>query len=224
MKPDWLGFRTFKREDGFSIIELVIAIGILALVVGLAIPNFRDTLINLRVRSTTESLLGALQLSRSESIRTNGIVIFQLMSSLENSCVVDTNGKFWVASLCPAEGACGSTADRNQQRPMAGCAGDALILAKGPLEGGESAEITLANGVACFSGLGRINPAGTNCPAGSLDPLASGGSVSMLVKSKDYVCKHEGGDIRCLQINIGPGGESRMCDPAVADSNDPRKC
>ena len=215
---------TLKREAGFSIIELVIAIGILALVVGLGVPNFRDMLTNLRVRSTAESLLGALQLSRSEGIRTNGIVIFQLMSSLENSCVVDTNGKFWVASLCPAEGACGSTADRNQQRPIAGCAGDALILAKGPLEGSEITEITLSNGVVCFSGLGRINPAGTNCPAGSMDPLTSGGAVSMLVKNTDNVCTHEGGDVRCLQIDIGPGGESRMCDPAVSDSNDPRKC
>jgi type IV fimbrial biogenesis protein FimT len=38
-------------------------------------------------------------------------------------------------------------------------------------------------------------------------------------------CEHvDGGSMRCLRIDISVGGEARMCDPAVADATDPRKC
>ena len=38
-------------------------------------------------------------------------------------------------------------------------------------------------------------------------------------------CEHvDGGNMRCLRIDISLGGEARMCDPAVTDATDPRKC
>jgi hypothetical protein len=30
--------------------------------------------------------------------------------------------------------------------------------------------------------------------------------------------------MRCLQINVSASGSVRMCDPAVTDATDPRKC
>jgi type IV fimbrial biogenesis protein FimT len=41
------------------------------------------------------------------------------------------------------------------------------------------------------------------------------------------LCKANGGDMRCLQIVVTPGGRVRMCDPsvdAVANPNDTRAC
>jgi type IV fimbrial biogenesis protein FimT len=70
-------------------------------------------------------------------------------------------------------------------------------------------------GTVHFNGLGRVSS-----PGGALNMTQlsisnpSGGS-----------CEHvDGGDMRCLRIDISIGGEARMCDPAVTDATDPRKC
>jgi type IV fimbrial biogenesis protein FimT len=37
-------------------------------------------------------------------------------------------------------------------------------------------------------------------------------------------CKAAGGAMRCLNILVSPGGQIRMCDPAVSAAGDTRKC
>lgn len=226
MKPRLLPKTQRHRSAsrGMTLIELVVAFAVMALLIGLGMPSLADWMQNVRVRGTAESLSGVLQMARSEAVRTNGTVIFQVTTSIENDCAVSPDGTSWVISLCPAEGACGAEPDRNQLRPAGGCAGGPMILAKGNFEGGESAQITMDNGMICYSGLGRINPAAGNCPAGSLDPAASGGTAIIDIVSTRGDCVDAGGTMRCLRINIGPGGESRLCDPAVTDATDPRIC
>lgn len=202
----------------------MVGIVVMALLISLGMPSMIEWMQNVRVRSAAEGLSGALQLARSEAVRSNGTIIFQLMSSLDNGCVADTSGKNWVVSMCPAQGACGNTPNRNQERPTAGCTGEPLVLAKGALEGSDGAEISIPNGVICYSGLGRINPTASDCPAGTLDPATSGGSVAVDITSTQGACTSSGGDVRCLRITIAPGGETRMCDPAVTSGDDPRKC
>lgn len=212
------------RQRGFSIIELVIGLAIIGLVMAMGLPTLADWLRNVQVRGTAEALTSALQLARTEAIRGNTTVLFQLTSSLDNSCAVQTDGTSWVISLCPVGGKCGESVDRAAVRPTAGCEATALILAKGTLEGSKASSLAIANGTACFSGMGRINPLASNCPAATLDPAASGGSVSVEIVGKQGDCVADGGDVRCLRVNIGTGGQIRMCDPAVSSSDDPRKC
>jgi type IV fimbrial biogenesis protein FimT len=209
-----------------SLIELLVALAVMALLIGMGMPAMTDWMQNVRVRSTAEALSSALQLARSEAVRTNGTVIFQVTTSIGNDCAVSTSGSSWVISLCPAEGACGAAPNRNQLRPADGCAGtaDPMILAKGNFEGSTGAELNMDNSMICYSGLGRINPAAGNCPADTLDPAASGGTAIIDITSTQGVCVDAGGEMRCLRINIAPGGESRLCDPAVTDANDPRIC
>ena len=65
-----------QRQNGFTLIELLIVIGIIAVLAGIVAPNFRDIILNGRITSATNGLLGFLQLARSEAVtrRVNIIV------------------------------------------------------------------------------------------------------------------------------------------------------
>lgn len=209
------------RARGFTLIEVAISLAILGLLIAMGLPGFVDWIRNTQVRATGEGLTAALQTARGEAIRGNTTVLFQLTDSLDDSCSTSSTGRFWVISLCPVAGKCGEAPQRDAARPDAGCDDDALILTKGTIEGGQGSQLSIGNGTICFSGLGRVNPLAGNCPAGSLNPA---GNVSIAITSTAGSCAKDGGDVRCLQVDIATGGQIRMCDPKVSDADDPRKC
>ena len=57
------------RQRGFTLIELVIAIVIVAILVLLALPSFRETAIRNNVTSLNNNLLHALNVARAEAVR-----------------------------------------------------------------------------------------------------------------------------------------------------------
>lgn len=58
-----------RRVSGFSIIELMITIAIVAILVALAFPSFEGSLRSNRVASTTNEMLASLSLARMEALR-----------------------------------------------------------------------------------------------------------------------------------------------------------
>lgn len=62
---------------GFTLIELMIAIAVLAFVLLIAYPTFVTLLANLRVRAVADSVLSGLQQARSEALRRNMAVTFR---------------------------------------------------------------------------------------------------------------------------------------------------
>lgn len=69
-----------RRSKGFSLIELIIAVALLALVLVLGIPTFSGVLASMRVRSVAEGMLGGIQMARTEAMRRNQPVTFSLDS------------------------------------------------------------------------------------------------------------------------------------------------
>jgi type IV fimbrial biogenesis protein FimT len=59
---------------GFTLIELVVSITVLAIIVGLALPSFRAFVANQRIRNASFDLMAALTLARSEAI-TRGVPV-----------------------------------------------------------------------------------------------------------------------------------------------------
>lgn len=66
-----------RRQSGFSLIEAVIALAIVAVAATLAAPEFNKLVSNRRVSSAADDLYAALFYARSEAIQRNQNVVIQ---------------------------------------------------------------------------------------------------------------------------------------------------
>jgi type IV fimbrial biogenesis protein FimT len=66
------------HQSGMSLIELMVALVIVAILFGLAMPTFRTWIQNTQVRTATESIQNGLQLARTEAVRLNADVLFAM--------------------------------------------------------------------------------------------------------------------------------------------------
>jgi type IV fimbrial biogenesis protein FimT len=67
-----------RRQTGVTIIELLIAIVLLSLLVGIGVPTFRSWIQNSQIRTGADAVIGGIQLARAEAIRRNKPVEFIL--------------------------------------------------------------------------------------------------------------------------------------------------
>lgn len=199
---------TLRAHAGMSLIELLIGLVIFGLLMMIGLPNMAIWLNNSQIRSTGETMLAGLQLARTEAVKRNQVVRFQMVSDLTSGCVISTGGKSWVVSLDDPAGACDAAPhDVNAPRVIQSRSGDEGTP-RTVLVGTPAATVH-------FNGLGRVTSPGG---AANLSQILISNPVG-------GTCEHvDGGAMRCLRINISVGGEARMCDPAVTDATDPRIC
>ena len=58
-----------ERQTGFTLVELMITIAVLAILLGLALPSFQGSLRSNRVATTSNEVLASMSLARTEAIR-----------------------------------------------------------------------------------------------------------------------------------------------------------
>ncbi|QDI03104.1 prepilin-type N-terminal cleavage/methylation domain-containing protein [Xanthomonas cerealis pv. cerealis] len=61
-----------SRLRGFTLVELMVTVAVLAIIMALAFPSFTMLIRSNRLTSTANELVAALQVSRSEAVRLNG--------------------------------------------------------------------------------------------------------------------------------------------------------
>jgi type IV fimbrial biogenesis protein FimT len=205
LKP---GLRAMR---GFTLVELMLALGILGILIMLALPSLASWIQNTQLRTAAEGMHAGLTLARAEALRRNAVVRFQIVDTLTSSCGFSATGTNWVISLADATAAC-EVDPSETTAPQ-------IIQKRSGNEGSSSAQITTTGGnTVQFNGLGRVLQASGTVPAPltRIDITNPGGGD----------CKTASGNepMRCLRITVTSGGQVRMCDPAVDDNTDPRFC
>lgn len=203
------------NQYGVSLLELMIAIAIGSILLMLGIPSFQSWIQNTQVRTAAESILNGLQIARTEAVRSN------------------TNVRF---NLTDASGMVAWTVCLSDPAPPATCPTNDVVQSRAGNEGGTNARVGISTtaypssspvpssyfndpGVAAglpagvaFDGLGRI-------PAKEPNGTPNTDDITLI-----SVTNAQSATARRMVIVIRTGGQIRMCDPAVSLASNPQGC
>src|SRR5690606_14778958 len=70
MQTDRTAAPRSRPVTGFTVIELIITVAVLAILIAVATPSFRELSLNNRTTSATNNLLADLALARNEAVKT----------------------------------------------------------------------------------------------------------------------------------------------------------
>jgi type IV fimbrial biogenesis protein FimT len=73
--------RAVQRNRGFTLIELMIVVGMVALLVAIASPSFNDATRSNRLDAAVLELKAAINLARSEAVKRSGFVLVEPITS-----------------------------------------------------------------------------------------------------------------------------------------------
>ncbi len=175
------------KQTGFTMIELVITVAVVAVIATFAIPGYQQMVENSKIRTVAESILTGLQLARAEAVKRNENVQVEFAAG---------NAAGWTVCLQPTPaGACASTIRSRPQQE--GSAGNVTVV-----DGG-------AGGPYVFNSLGQlVSPAGPVTI--TIDNAAMAAADSRQLEVRIAV----GGSVRSCDPNLAAGGtDPRRCTP-----------
>jgi type IV fimbrial biogenesis protein FimT len=90
--PHQIRIRQFQIKvfSGFTLVELMVSLAIVAVMMGLAVPSYRYAINSSRISSDSDNLLIALQLARTEAIR-RGLSVSVCSSNANGSACSGSN-------------------------------------------------------------------------------------------------------------------------------------
>lgn len=199
------------KSRGFSLIELMVVMAIMAVLLGLISPSLMDWMVNLRIRNATDALMSGLQQARQEAVRRNQSVGFWLVtnvsgdpSSVDDSCTLSGASGSWVVSVRDPASHCGSTPSTTTA-PM--------IVSVHPIG----------------DGVRGVSVAAVQTDGSTAATHVQFNGVGSVTNAADYIARIDvssssnSSRYRSLRVEITGSGAFRMCDPAVA-SSDARAC
>lgn len=198
-----------RYVQGFNLVEVMVVIAILAILLGLGVSGYGTYVANQKIRSAAEVFKTTLIMARAEAVKLNQRVE-----------ILRTNAVPVAANVESAT----SAADGVNLMVRAGAAGAFAFVE------------------------GRLGAEGTGAAAGVTPSVQATGpstltfdSFGMVVASTpafvtterfvdfDFsnpnagACVADGGQVRCLRVRLSRGGQARLCDPSVPNT-DTRFC
>lgn len=192
-----------RLAPGFTLIELVVVIAVLALLTMAAAPAIGSWMANARVRSTAEALQNSLRLAQQEALRRNRRTVFALTAASPDwNAVPDADAVNWYVRAQPLQGS-SETASRE------------LSLVTSHQTGSQTGILLNGPPLLCFNAMGQLigvaaadTGLGKACDTGN--PVA-------------YTVSHARADRR-LKVLVYLGGRVRMCDAAKNEATAPDGC
>lgn len=84
-----------KRQTGFTLIELMVALSVLAILLTTGVPNIRSTIENNRLTAVTNNLVASLNIARSEAVK-QGLNSTICTSNDQSSCTASAWTSGWL--------------------------------------------------------------------------------------------------------------------------------
>lgn len=208
---------------GVTLIELAVVLTIAAILMMQAAPRFSAWMLNVQIRTATESIQNGLQLARSEAIRRNRSVMFWLTSTgfpatnpqtgdwlvgCSGGAILMQNGNGTqpeTAGDCPGSHTTGGTAASYNWIQIQAAAGQQTTTAQITAVDGNG---NAANNVT-FNSLGQV----------TANADGSNSIVQIDVTNANLAANL----VRPLRVTVS-GGDIRMCDPNLSLASDPRGC
>lgn len=197
------------KQNGVTLIELMIGIAIVSLLMVIGAPSFGLWIQNTQTRTAAESIQNGLQIARTEAVRRNMNVRFSLTDA--SGTVAWTVDCVNVTADCPA----GIQSRSGGEGGVNARAGVSVAALPSPIPVGHfntalAAGTGLPAGVT-FDGMGRV-------PTFNPDGTVNNDDITRV----DVTNVKAG--VRRMVIVIGTGGQTRMCDPAIALATNPQGC
>lgn len=193
--------RSLRRSRGFTLVELMVTITLLAILLGLAVPGFTTWIRNTRVRTTASVLQDGLRLAQAEAVRRNRTVSFFLTNDAAPgpTSTAVANGSTWGVRTLPL------ITNENAE-----------LLRSGALPGTTSGVGITGPLAICFNAAGqRTANAGAGCTINAATPDAT-----YAVAYSNAVA----GTDKTFNVVVSLGGRVRMCDPAASRATNPEGC
>lgn len=196
------------KQRGFSLIELMIGLVILGILFKVGLPSFSLWMQNTQNRTAAESVLNGLQLARTEAVKHNTNVRFDLTN---NSGTTDwTVGCVTPIADLDGDGQPDCPAVIQSRSGNSGTgfarAGVSTVTPFGAYTAAIAAGTSLPAGVT-FTGMGRTLSTNTGTDITRVDITNAAQSAALR-----------------MVITVGAGGTIRMCNPDLPLATSPQGC
>lgn len=223
-----------RAANGFSLLELMITLAIIGILAAVGLPSFREMLVSARTKGAAENIMAGLRVARSEAIKRNTVVRFQLVSTLDNNCALSTSSMLWVVNQSHTDtanlyyrvptGNCAAAAfappdqvdpcnpaPTNQPAGNPACAVDPFIIQKSDSRGftGVTVMATVTDAA--------VGPVVVFGPVGQVLPNTGSPNLTSVDITPD------GNTGKSWRVIIGAGGSAKLCDPSLA-AGSPLSC
>ncbi len=80
-----------KRNFGFTLIEMMVTIAILAILLAIGIPSFQQLIANNRIVTNTNDMIADLAMARSEALKRGGSIVVTVCATTDGSSCSGAN-------------------------------------------------------------------------------------------------------------------------------------